>query len=620
MLTNSRDKINQFMDDINVLRRSCKIVEELSPRYLIFNFIKALLDGISPYIPIYMLALIIDELVGNKNKGTLLLYILISVGGSVGTKIITILLSKKINVLNELFVFKIKKQLNNKKLDMDYPAVENPENIEKHSKIIESMFIANGGMNSIASLVYDVTFNCISLIVAITVVLLSSFNSIYTQSGFNGFSLIILLVTILMLIASVFISNRNSTIVRRKFYNLAQNSSTNKYLDYYHFHYMEDDQAGKDIHIFGQKDLIVNEVLNKGRRPWMNVLLGSYSLNQKYISKNILISTFIGGYAYIFVGLRALAGYISLGSVTKTYAAITIFITTLTNLLDALLRIQANNRFVRRYLEFIDLPIAEKSSTLIPEYNKNDLVVEFNNVSFKYPGAKDYAVKDLSFKISSSNRIAIVGTNGSGKTTMIKLLCGLYKPQDGSIILNGRDISEYNQEEYMKLFTIVFQDFKLLSLPIGENLAISTNYDEEKAWNSLKVSGMQNLVQKYPQKLNHYLYKYVDGEGVDLSGGEEQKLAISRAYYKDAPFVILDEPTAALDPESEFDIYTRYDEIIGMKTGVFISHRLSSCKFCDQIYVFDDGRIVQIGSHEELLKDGSSTYSQLWQAQAQYYE
>lgn len=619
MLANLRNKINKFKDDFQVLRRACGIVEELSPRYLVFNFFKALLDGISPYIPIYMLALIIDELIGNKDMERLLLYVLISVGGMIIIKLITILLSKRINGLNELFIFKIKKQLNNKKFDMDYASIENPEYTEMHSKIIESMFIANGGMNSIVTLVYDVTYNMISLIVAITAVLTSSLSAIFVQSGVNGISLIVLLVTMVMLITSVGISNKNSTIVRRRFHNLAQNGSTNKYLDYYHFHYMEDDRAGKDIHIFNQKDLIVNEVLSKGRLPWMKVLLGGYDLNQKYLSRNILISTFIGGYAYIFVGLRALAGYISLGSVTKTYASITIFITTLTNLLDALLRIRANNRFVRRYLDYIDLPITEDFGSEIPEYDEKNLVIEFDNVSFKYPGTKDYAIKNLSFKISTSNRIAIVGANGSGKTTMIKLLCGLYKPQEGSITLNGKDIYEYNQEEYMKLFTIVFQDFKLLSLPIGENIAVSNQYDEEKVWKSLKVSGMHDLVQKYNHKLNHHLYKYVDDEGIDLSGGEEQKLAISRAHYKDAPFVILDEPTAALDPESEFDIYTRYDEIIGMKTGVFISHRLSSCKFCDKIYVFDEGKIVQMGSHDELLVDKSSKYSQLWEAQAQYY-
>lgn len=611
--------IKEFVDEFHVMKRACSIVKELSPRYLEFNLFKSFLDATVPFIAIYMSAIIIDELVGNKNLNVLLLYVLISVGGTAVFTIINSFLTKKINVLSTMFVLKIKNYLNNKKYSMDYAMLENPKYTELHAKIVEVMFLTNGGMASVIRLLCNIVHNVISLIIALVILFVSSIDTITTHAGFRGTSILFLLLTLAVIVISVVLSARNSKIVSEKEYNLVQNSSTNKYLDYYHYNYMEDDQAGKDIHIFNQRKLIIGEVLSKGRLPWMKVLNGRYSLYQKYFGINILISTLVGGYAYIYVGLRALAGYISLGSVTKSYASITMLISNINNLFVALSQIKSNNKYLRSFLEFIDTPSEQYTGKQIPEKDSDNWEVAFHNVSFRYPNCKEYAVKNVSMKISSNSRIAVVGMNGSGKTTMIKLLCGLYQPDEGYITLNGKDIRDYDYGEYLKLFTVVFQDFKLLSLPIGENIATSQEYDDEKAWQSINVAGIDKSVRKLPLKLKQYIYKYVDADGVDLSGGEEQKLAIARAHYKDASFIILDEPTASLDPVAEFDIYTRFNDIIDNKAAVFISHRLSSCKFCDTINVFDNGEIIQNGNHEMLLKDTDGKYYELWNAQAQYY-
>ena len=245
--------------------------------------------------------------------------------------------------------------------------------------------------------------------------------------------------------------------------------------------------------------------------------------------------------------------------------------------------------------------------------------MEFQDVSFRYPGSSTWALRHVNIKFRIGRRMAVVGENGSGKTTFIKLLCRLYDPQEGHILLNGIDIRKYNYRDYMGLFSVVFQDFQLLAQPLGENVAGARNYDRDRAQKALVDAGFGDRLASMPAGLDTMLYKEFAEDGVDVSGGEAQKIAIARALYKDAPFIILDEPTAALDPIAEAEIYAKFNDIAGDKTAVYISHRLSSCKFCDEIAVFDHGQVIQRGTHEQLLADEAGKYHALWHAQAQYY-
>ena len=251
--------------------------------------------------------------------------------------------------------------------------------------------------------------------------------------------------------------------------------------------------------------------------------------------------------------------------------------------------------------------------------DKEGHVIEFCDVSFRYPESDAYALRHVNFRIGSGERVAIVGMNGSGKTTFIKLLCRLYDPTEGTILLDGKDIREYNYEEYLQLFSVVFQDFKLFAFPLAENVAAGRHYDPEKVRLCLSEAGMEDRLATLPKGLETCIYKGFDPEGVEISGGEAQKIALARALYKDAPFVILDEPTAALDPLAEAEVYSHFNEMVSGKTAVYISHRLSSCRFCTRIAVFDEGSVVQYGEHDELLADESGKYHELWYAQAQYY-
>ena len=323
--------------------------------------------------------------------------------------------------------------------------------------------------------------------------------------------------------------------------------------------------------------------------------------------------------AYLFIVGRAVTGAISVGNVILFVGAVhnmaSGFLSTaqtLRSLLDQTTRIQST-------LDFMEMPQAMEKGTLPVEKRlDNEYEIEFKNVSFKYPGSENYALRNFSMKLVIGQKLAIVGLNGSGKTTMIKLLCRLYDPTEGEITLNGIDVRKYDYKEYQSIFSVVFQDFKLLSLTISQNLACGGEQDKDRAMEVLSLVGMGERVEKMPEGVDTYIYNDYE-TGVETSGGEAQKIALARAVYKNAPFILLDEPTSALDPIAEYEIYKDFNEITTDRTAIYISHRLASCRFCHDIAVFHEGSHLQRGSHESLLSDTNGKYHELWNAQAQYY-
>jgi ATP-binding cassette subfamily B protein len=227
-------------------------------------------------------------------------------------------------------------------------------------------------------------------------------------------------------------------------------------------------------------------------------------------------------------------------------------------------------------------------------------------------------LKNINIKINDGENLAVVGRNGSGKTTFIKLLCRLYDVTDGEILINGFNIKEYTKDSLLALYSVVFQDFKIFSTTLAQNISASEDYDSDKLYDALDKANIKDRVLDMEHKEKTYLYKNIDKSGVEISGGEAQKLALARALYKDAPVVILDEPTAALDPIAENEIYSRFNSFVQDKTAIYISHRLSSCAFCDNIAVFDKAQLVEFGTHNDLL-NSNGKYSELWNAQAKYY-
>ena len=321
--------------------------------------------------------------------------------------------------------------------------------------------------------------------------------------------------------------------------------------------------------------------------------------------------------SYYCVLALAIAGTITVGMVLRYAQAI----------FQACMSVSASIRLAGEFrtdvgriastLEYLNLEAEKTKGDSFTEMTKG--VIEFRNVSFRYPGTKELVLDHVNLKIEPSEKIAVVGKNGSGKTTLVKLLCRLYEPEEGEILWNGKNIREYDLREWQKIFAIVFQDYSLLSLTLGQNVAASVQYEAERAKEVLQLAGFGERLNKLKKGLETVVYPEYEQDGVSFSGGEEQKIAIARAIYKGGQICILDEPTAALDPVSESRVYESFDEIVKGKTAVYISHRLSSCKFSDRIFVLDNGKIAESGTHEALLSK-NGLYAQLWQAQAQYYK
>ncbi len=328
--------------------------------------------------------------------------------------------------------------------------------------------------------------------------------------------------------------------------------------------------------------------------------------------------------AYMVAVIAALAGGMPAGAVVLFAGCLSRLVTCACKVALHGGQVALTARRQEGIMELLKLPDEMyKGSLPVEKRSDHQYQIEFCNVSFRYPGTEAYVLKNFSLKLNVGEKLAIVGRNGSGKTTMIKLLCRLYDPDEGEILVNGVDIRKFRQEEYAQLFSVVFQDFVLFSLMLAENVAVSTEYEEKKLRKCLEDAGFGERLKTLEQEsagIRSYLNKDYTDLGIEVSGGEAQKLAIARAIYKDAPFVLLDEPTAALDPLAEAEIYENFDKIVGDKTAVYISHRLSSCRFCEKIAVFDKGELVQTGSHEELLAQEGGVYAALWNAQAKYYE
>lgn len=378
---------------------------------------------------------------------------------------------------------------------------------------------------------------------------------------------------------------------------------------------------GKDVRIYEGYHLMerwTTEVLrHKGFRNTM-LRASQNDAGERFFSG--VAGTAANGGAWLITVAIALTGAITVGNVVRLAGALSRFLEAAAGVFHDVSTLAMAARQQISTLALIHME-NEMYQGKLPIEKRSDGAyrIAFRNVSFKYSGTERYALKNVSMELAVGEKLAIVGMNGSGKTTMIKLLCRLYDPQEGEILLNGVDIRKFKQEEYSGLFSVVFQDFTLYPFPLAQNIAVSRTYDSGLVRKCLENADFGERLASMEKGLDTYLYKDYDDEGIEISGGEAQKIAIARAIYKEAPFILLDEPTAALDPLAEYEIYSNFDRIAGTKTAVYISHRLSSCRFCEKIAVFHEGELVQIGSHEELAADKKGKYYELWSAQAQYY-
>lgn len=604
--------------------RAVQIFYHHYPQIVLSLSICEIYEAIFPYIEVYCSALIINELAGNRNLDRLKTLVLMTLLITAFLTLIDVFLKKWKTSQGAGVYWKIEKIFSEKTLNMDYIKIDDSKTSDLLYTIRQNANGGGWGLGYSLSL-FNSLISSITMILGGIVLTFSLFSTKVPESAGNLVVLNHPLVMLSVIGAMLAITLIAPMLSVKAFSYFAQNANihnlSNRLFSFFGLIGYSRELA-LDMRIYRQDKICEHH--NKNKESTFNSKgffaklaqgpMGFYSAASEAVA-NIFV-----GIAYGFVCLKALAGAFSLGSVTQYVVSITKVSTGISNFVSSIGSLKNNAPFLELTYEYLDMPNEMYQGSLTVEKRSDrKYQVEFRDVSFKYPGSDNYALRHVNMKFEIGKRLAVVGMNGSGKTTFIKLLCRLYDPVEGEILLNGIDIRKYNYREYMDIFSIVFQDFKLLSLKLGENVASKVNYHQELVYDCLKKAGFMDKLEAMPDGLESYLYKDYNEQGIDVSGGEAQKIAIARALYKDAPFIILDEPTAALDPIAEAEIYSKFDEIAGDKTAIYISHRLSSCKFCDEIAVFDGGKVIQQGTHDALVADQNGKYYELWHAQAQYY-
>lgn len=593
--------------------RALKLLHSFCPSYFPLLVLKSFFGKLSPYFNLYLSAEIVNEIVGARNKDTLITLVLITVIGNFAIAIMGGILNRAFGHKETLLYQREAVYYNKKTLGLDYDNLENTEVRQLRRKIVESSRINFHGkqllLMSIGRLVNITISAILALILGIEMFVLM------LASGFSW--LIILLACLIVgLVAfnvwySFRVKDKMGTVYRNASQTMIDENRIDDAIDCYNM--------GKDVRLYRQDKLIMkikNFALDLHKKAFRTMESSKYKFDMPLTFTGILLEAII----YVFVCVYALLGTFGIGSIVKYVGFVETITGCITSYFAVFADIKYNTPFVEDYLAYFDIPQKMYQGSLtVEKRDDNEYYVEFKDVSFKYPGSETYALRHVNMKFKVGEKLAVVGMNGSGKTTFIKLMCRLYDPTEGEILLNGVNIKKYDYDEYLAVFSVVFQDFKLFSFSLGENVASGADYDVDKVMAALHQSGFGERLATMPEGIKTTLYKDFDENGVEVSGGEAQKIALARALYKDSPFIILDEPTAALDPIAEYEIYSKFNEIVGDKTAIYISHRLSSCRFCDKIAVFDNGHIVQRGSHDELVANESGKYYELWHAQAQYY-
>lgn len=431
---------------------------------------------------------------------------------------------------------------------------------------------------------------------------------------------LLLLFSFLMVIAGKKISEQTG----KKNKEMMENAEKKDSLRVYFMSFAHMMESAMDIRIFQLQKLVLGKSEEACRVEDENWEYG------KQISGLEALFSFVSGigilFTYILIVGKAYYGIISIGDILLYVGMINSFFQYLSRWINSHSWMVSRLDYVLKYDDFIRKEENDPENQTKVLLNHEKWEVEFQNVSFSYPGNERNSLAGINLKIHAGEKLALVGPNGAGKTTLIKLLCRLYTPTEGKILLNGEDISRFDFEEYAKVFSVVFQDFELLAFSVRENLLSGKTEEKSKQgdnterelWEVLEKTDISERIRDLPDGLDSLLFKD-NGDGVMLSGGEAQKLAIARALYKNAPFVILDEPAAALDPIAEAQIYENFDRLIQGKTSVYISHRMSSCRFCDRIVVLDQGKIVEEGTHDQLMT-AQGLYAKLFLTQAKHYE
>ena len=604
----------KMKERFHAICRFLTMVSQGNHRVLFWLLGSAFAAATLPYLSLFFSARILNLLLAKSYRAclyTVVVFLLTQYGLGLFEKICRQYLDGQ----KELCLARTEQKITAKALELEFEKFEKTETMDAIRRTnVSSMGSGNVGDQLIV--IHTLITSLLSVLYALFFLLRlfllsdSSRNNFFTSS-FSMLALLLLCGVQLALSSRI---NRRST---QKKIELNQGNDHSNSVANYLVNVMLEERRADDIRI-GHLDHFLDVQFGKAMEHFLPMYLDFARFSAITDGKNALLSLLSNFAAYLVIGARALYGVLPIGDVLLYAGSVTRAMSDLQTFLATGSEFDYINSYLSTYEDFIAQPSMAYDGTLpIEKRDDGQYEFAFHDVSFSCPGTNIPVLEHVTLSFAVGEKTALVGRNGAGKTTLIKLLCRLYEPTSGYITLNGIDIRKYSYKEYTQAFSVVFQDFHLFSLPLDENIAAGTEIDEAALQSSLAKVGLTDRVQQLPQGVRTRLYNN-NGSGVDLSGGEAQRTAIARALYKDAPFVILDEPTAALDPIAEAEIYEQFSQMTAGKTAVYISHRMSSCKFCDRIIVLDHGRIAEDGTHDTLLAN-HGIYANLYETQAQYY-
>ncbi len=558
---------------------------------------------IQPFISIFGPKMMIDEIVGKTDLTVIIRIAAVMVSADFAIKVVTGLLYLELDKvyyqgLNRFLEAGVGK----KSMELKYETTENKE-------ILDSLAEARTGIDESYSGGSKGMFESLAGIISSIIVLSISAVLVFKYSWMP----IVLVVVNVCL--NAFFESRLSSIKMEQISLLAKNDRSYFYL----LHNLSDIKYGKDIRLFGAKNMMLGRVDEFNDRQ-SEISRTHAKKAEKYVLASKINLAVTAALTYLIFAMMVIEGKIGIGDFTMLSTAVTTIVASINTVLKNLLELKKFCGYTDKYIRYVEGNIYDEKGDKDVDLS-NGVSIEFKNVSFRYPGSSSFALKNINAVIGNGEHLSVVGLNGAGKTTFIKLLCRLYEPTEGEILLNGVNIFEYNYSRYMKLLSVVFQDFCLLGFSIKENLICDRpdKVPDSELMPLIERVGLKDKVDSLPMGLMTPVFRYYDQSGFEPSGGEQQKIAMARALYKDGPVLILDEPTAALDPVAEKDIYEQFNTMVRNKTAIFISHRLASCKFCDRLLVFRDGEIAESGTHESLLALPGGLYAQMYRSQEKMY-
>ena len=605
------------MKKIKTVFSAFKEMHRLEKRLLPTSIVVAIVTAVMPFINIWFTSKIIDLLDIGTSMSDLAVYIGLAVGINAVLFFINYFLGDMYFMFRSLMYNKELQNISAKLFKAEYQKLESSdfkELIHKHSEAQDRVF---SSFVQFSWMMRDFISGAVTLIISV-IIIIPLLKIGFTKTGDNYFERPVFLLTIFGAIAIMaVIILIVATQMNKAWFKAGDEYSRLDRIFYYFLNMFSDYNTGKEIRLYKEQNLIEHTATDKLLTDGEKLLKKASLHTAKSSSFVAILGALVGFGIYLFIGVKGLYGLFGIGSLVLYCGSFMQIINGIMKMAVTFGKTAEMVPLVNYYFDIVntkdDMTYGEKELDLSEKFE-----IEFKNVSFKYPNTESYALKNINIKINNGEHLAVVGRNGSGKTTFIKLMCRLYDVTDGDILINGINIKEYSKESVISLYSVVFQDFKIFSTTLAQNISANEEYDKERLYDALDKANIKDRVLAMENKENTYLYKDIDENGVEISGGEAQKLALARALYKNAPVVILDEPTAALDPIAEHEIYSRFNSFVDNKTAIYISHRLSSCVFCNRIAVFDKSHLVETGTHQELL-NANGKYSELWNAQAKYY-